>query len=118
MNLCRAVTARIKGGGGTAECYSISESSATIDGAATQRRALAALILAGTECQCVGHGTRLPTERNVCGPVGAPLGYPAGDCASCRPRDAHPGKVGRETFLRLRAACRPHVWPPGSGRWS
>ena len=94
-----------------ADGNSMTHSSAT-HGAVTQRRALAALILAESERNGAGYGTRLPTERQLArGPRRCPARPSGTPWPSCRPRDAYPGRWAG-TFLRLAAADRPDVRAP------
>jgi GntR family transcriptional regulator, uxu operon transcriptional repressor len=79
------------------------------DNSAPQRRALAALILAESERGGVGHGTRLPTERQLAADLGVSRAAIRHAMAVLQAEGRVSREVGRGTFLRSRG-------PDGSGQ--
>ena len=84
----------------------------------TQRRALAALILAESERNGAGHGTRLPTERQLAADLGVSRAAIRHAMALLQAEGRVSREVGRGTFLRGRATGRtsgpdPAVVPAG-----
>src|SRR6266481_1811344 len=74
----------------------------------TQRRALAALIMAESERSGAGHGTRLPTERQLAVDLGVSRSAIRHAMAVLQAEGRVSREVGRGTFLR-----RPAVAGPG-----
>jgi DNA-binding FadR family transcriptional regulator len=79
------------------------------DNSALQRRALAALILAESERGGAGHGTRLPTERQLAQDLGVSRAAIRHAMAVLQAEGRVSREVGRGTFLRSHG-------PDGSGR--
>ena len=94
-----------------ADGNSMTDSSAT-HGAVTQRRALAALILAESERNGAGYGTRLPTERQLAVDLGVSRSAIRHAMAELQAEGRVSREVGRGTFLR--GGCR-QAGRPGSG---
>jgi GntR family transcriptional regulator, uxu operon transcriptional repressor len=94
-----------------ADGNSMTDSSAT-DGSVTQRRALAALILAESERNGAGYGTRLPTERQLAVDLGVSRSAIRHAMAELQAEGRVSREVGRGTFLRRPAADRPDVRAP------
>ncbi len=90
---------------------SMTDSSAT-RGSVTQRRALAALILAESERNGAGYGTRLPTERQLAVDLGVSRSAIRHAMAELQAEGRVSREVGRGTFLRRPAADRPDVRAP------
>jgi GntR family transcriptional regulator, uxu operon transcriptional repressor len=91
-----------------ADGNSTTDSSAT-HGSVTQRRALAALILAESERNGGGYGTRLPTERQLAVDLGVSRSAIRHAMAELQAEGRVSREVGRGTFLRRPAAGRPDV---------
>ena len=70
------------------------------DNSALRRRALAALILAESERDGAGHGTRLPTERQLALDLGVPRSAIRHAMAVLQAEGRVSREVGRGTFLR------------------
>src|SRR5271167_5177535 len=70
------------------------------DNSALQRRALAALILAESERGGAGHGTRLPTERQLAADLGVSRAAVRHAMAVLQAEGRASREVGRGTFLR------------------
>ena len=70
------------------------------DNSALQRRALAALILAESERGGAGHGTRLPTERQLAADLGVSRAAVRHAMAVLQAEGRVSREVGRGTFLR------------------
>jgi GntR family transcriptional regulator, uxu operon transcriptional repressor len=81
------------------------------DNSALQRRALAALILAETERVGVGHGTRLPTERQLAADLGVSRAAVRHAMAVLQAEGRVSREVGRGTFLRSRGPDVPEHEP-------
>ena len=94
-----------------ADGNSMTDSSAT-HGSVTQRRALAALILAESERNGAGYGTRLPTERQLAVDLGVSRSAIRHAMAELQAEGRVSREVGRGTFLRRPAAGRPDVRAP------
>jgi DNA-binding FadR family transcriptional regulator len=94
-----------------ADGNSMTDSSAT-RGSVTQRRALAALILAESERNGGGYGTRLPTERQLAVDLGVSRSAIRHAMAELQAEGRVSREVGRGTFLRRPAAGRPDVRAP------
>ena len=90
---------------------SMTDSSAT-HGSVTQRRALAALILAESERNGTGYGTRLPTERQLAVDLGVSRSAIRHAMAVLQSEGRVSREVGRGTFLRRPDADRPDVRAP------
>ena len=86
-----------------ADGNSMTDSSAT-HGSVTQRRALAALILAESERNGAGYGTRLPTERQLAVDLGVSRSAIRHAMAVLQAEGRVSREVGRGTFLRRPAA--------------
>jgi DNA-binding FadR family transcriptional regulator len=91
------------------------------DSSATQRRALAALILAESERNGAGHGTRLPTERQLAADLGVSRSAIRHAMAVLQAEGRVSREVGRGTFLRGPAIAGPDdarasAAAPASGR--
>jgi GntR family transcriptional regulator, uxu operon transcriptional repressor len=80
------------------------------DNSALRRRALAALILAESERNGAGHGTRLPTERQLALDLGVSRSAIRHAMAMLQAEGRVSREVGRGTFLRSRG---PGVNGPG-----
>jgi len=89
----------------------MTDSSAT-HGSVTQRRALAALILAESERNGAGYGTRLPTERQLAVDLGVSRSAIRHAMAELQAEGRVSREVGRGTFLRRPAAGRPDIRAP------
>lgn len=76
-------------------------------GAVIQRRALAALILAESERTGAGHGTRLPTERQLAVDLGVSRSAIRHAMAMLQAEGRVSREVGRGTFLRGPAVAGP-----------
>jgi GntR family transcriptional regulator, uxu operon transcriptional repressor len=76
-------------------------------GSVTQRRALAALILADSERNGAGHGTRLPTERQLAVDLGVSRAAIRHAMAVLQAEGRVSREVGRGTFLRGPAVAGP-----------
>ena len=74
------------------------------DNSALQRRALAALILAGSERDGAAHGARLPTERQLAVDLGVSRSAVRHALAVLQAEGRVSREVGRGTFLRFPAA--------------
>ena len=105
-----------------ADGNSMTDSSAT-HGSLTQRRALAALILAESERNGAGYGTRLPTERQLAVDLGVSRSAIRHAMAELQAEGRVSREVGRGTFLRRplptgrTSGRRIRPWPGGdSGR--
>src|SRR5258708_33521114 len=89
------------------------------DTSALGRRALAALILAGAERDGGGHGTRLPTERQLARDLGVPRSAVRHAMAVLQAEGRVSREVGRGTFLRGGAepvaVTEPEPVRPGGG---
>ena len=83
-------------------------------GSVTQRRALAALILAESERNGAGNGTRLPTERQLAVDLGVSRAAIRHAMAVLQAEGRVSREVGRGTFLRGPAVAGPDRGP-GSG---
>jgi DNA-binding FadR family transcriptional regulator len=94
-----------------ADGNSMTDSSAT-HGSVTQRRALAALILAKSERNGAGYGTRLPTERQLAVDLGVSRSAIRHAMAELQAEGRVSREVGRGTFLRRPAADGPDVRAP------
>ena len=94
-----------------ADGNSMTDSSAT-HGSVTQRRALAALILAESERNGAGYGTRLPTERQLAVDLGVSRSAIRHAMAELQAEGRVSREVGRGTFLRRPAADGPDVRAP------
>jgi len=94
-----------------ADGNSMTDSSAT-HGSVTQRRALAALILAESERNGAGYGTRLPTERQLAVDLGVSRSAIRHAMAELQAEGRVSREVGRGTFLRRPAAGRPDIRAP------
>ena len=90
---------------------SMTDGSAT-HGSVTQRRALAALILAESERNGAGYGTRLPTERQLAVDLGVSRSAIRHAMAELQAEGRVSREVGRGTFLRRPAADGPDVRAP------
>jgi DNA-binding FadR family transcriptional regulator len=80
-------------------------------GSVTQRRALAALILAESERNGAGDGTRLPTERQLAVDLGVSRSAIRHAMAMLQADGRVSREVGRGTVLRRLAADRPAAAP-------
>src|SRR6266516_5923509 len=89
-----------------ADDNSMTDSPAT-HGSVTQRRALAALILAESERNGAGHGTRLPTERQLAADLGVSRSAIRHAMAVLQAEGRVSREVGRGTFLRGPAVAGP-----------
>jgi DNA-binding FadR family transcriptional regulator len=76
-------------------------------GSVTQRRALAALILAESERNGAGNGTRLPTERQLAVDLGVSRAAIRHAMAVLQAEGRVSREVGRGTFLRGPAVAKP-----------
>lgn len=84
------------------------------DNSALGRRALAALILAGAERDGGGHGTRLPTERQLARDLGVSRSTVRHAMAVLQAEGRVSREVGRGTFLRSSGGPVPATEPePG-----
>jgi DNA-binding FadR family transcriptional regulator len=81
------------------------------DNSALQRRALAALILAESERGGAGHGTRLPTERQLAADLGVSRAAIRHAMAVLQAEGRVSREVGRGTFLRSHAPDGPGPEP-------
>ena len=81
------------------------------DNSALQRRALAALILAESERGGAGHGTRLPTERQLAADLGVSRAAIRHAMAVLQAEGHVSREVGRGTFLRRRGPDVPGPEP-------
>ena len=81
------------------------------DNSALQRRALAALILAESERGGAGHGTRLPTERQLAADLGVSRAAIRHAMAVLQAEGHVSREVGRGTFLRRRGPDGPGPEP-------
>ena len=81
------------------------------DNSALQRRALAALILAESERGGDGHGTRLPTERQLAADLGVSRAAIRHAMAVLQAEGRVSREVGRGTFLRSRGPDGPGPEP-------
>jgi DNA-binding FadR family transcriptional regulator len=80
-------------------------------GSVTQRRALAALILAESERNGAGNGTRLPTERQLAVHLGVSRAAVRHAMAVLQAEGRVSREVGRGTFLRGPAVAGPDAAP-------
>jgi DNA-binding FadR family transcriptional regulator len=94
-----------------ADGNSMTDSSAT-RGSVTQRRALAALILAESERNGAGYGARLPTERQLAVDLGVSRAAIRHAMAELQAEGRVSREVGRGTFLRRPAADGPETRAP------
>jgi len=94
-----------------ADGNSMTDNSAT-HGSVTQRRVLAALILAESERNGAGYGTRLPTERQLAVDLGVSRSAIRHAMAELQAEGRVSREVGRGTFLRRPAADGPDVRAP------
>src|SRR5215469_4459033 len=85
------------------------------DNSATQRRALAALILARSERNGAGDGARLPTERRLALDLGVSRSAIRHAMAVLQAEGHVSREVGRGTFLRGPAGPDTGVEPDGTG---
>ena len=81
------------------------------DNSALQRRALAALILAESERGGAGHGTRLPTERQLAADLGVSRAAIRHAMAVLQAEGHVSREVGRGTFLRRHGPDAPGPEP-------
>ena len=93
-----------------ADDNSMTDSPAT-HGSVTQRRALAALILAESERNGAGNGTRLPTERQLAVDLGVSRAAIRHAMAVLQAEGRVSREVGRGTFLRGPAIAGPDAAP-------
>src|SRR6266700_3285437 len=82
------------------------------DNSALRRRELAALILAESERNGAGHGTRLPTERQLAVDLGVSRSAIRHAMAELQAKGRVSREVGRGTFLRRPAADGPDARAP------
>jgi len=82
------------------------------DNSALQRRTLAALILAESERGGAGHGTRLPTERQLAADLGVSRAAIRHAMAVLQAEGHVSREVGRGTFLRRHGPDVPGPEPP------
>ena len=80
-------------------------------GSVTQRRALAALILAESERNGAGNGTRLPTERQLAVSLGVSRAAIRHAMAVLQAEGRVSREVGRGTFLREPGVAEPDAAP-------
>jgi len=95
---------------GMADDNSMTDSPAT-HGSVTQRTALAALILAESERNGAGAGTRLPTERQLAVDLGVSRAAIRHAMAMLQAEGHVSREVGRGTFLRRPAVAGPDEAP-------
>src|SRR6266567_8997653 len=81
------------------------------DNSALRRRELAALILAESERNGAGHGTRLPTERQLALDLGVSRAAIRHAMAVLQAEGRVSREVGRGTFLRGPAIAGPDAAP-------
>jgi GntR family uxuAB operon transcriptional repressor len=94
--------------GAVTEHSTVTEHGAVTEhGSVIQRRALAALILAESERTGAGHGTRLPTERQLAVDLGVSRSAIRHAMAMLQAEGRVSREVGRGTFLRGPAVAGP-----------
>ena len=94
-------------GDNSATASSATHGAVTEHGSVIQRRALAALILAESERTGAGHGTRLPTERQLAVNLGVSRAAIRHAMAVLQAEGRVSREVGRGTFLRGPAVAGP-----------